>query len=67
MVAAQISKNNAWKSLVISIEEGSGAISVIFKTLFEDMSEILEQIEKLNQSQGDVLRQARFGEYSEQL
>ena len=67
MVAAQIRMNNAWKSLVISIEEGSGAISVIFKTLFEDTSEILEQIEKLNQSQGDLVKKIRFGEYSEQL
>ena len=67
MVASQIRMNNAWKSFVISVEGGSGRISKVFKELFDFSTDVLEQLEKMNQTQEDLVKEIRFGEYSEQL
>lgn len=67
MVAAQIRMNNAWKNLVISIEEDSGMISNFFKTQFQDIADFLQQIEKLNKSQDNLMSENRASEYTRSL
>jgi len=67
MVASQIKMNNAWKNLVISVERDGGSISKIFQEIFNDFTLILNQIEKLNKSQGDVLEFNRAESYKQNL
>ncbi|AKG94200.1 tail length tape measure protein [Polaribacter phage P12002L] len=67
MVAAQIRMNNAWKNLVASVENDGGSISRIFREIFSDFSDVLEQIEKLNQSQSDIVNTAQSSEYERSL
>jgi tape measure domain-containing protein len=67
MVASQIRMNNAFKNLVISVEKDGGAISNIFKFIFDDMTDVLQQIERLNKTQENLLEQGRFGEYQDSL
>jgi tape measure domain-containing protein len=55
LAAAQYRLNNAWISLIDTIESGSGVVSNTIGFIFNDLTELLQQIERMNMTEQDFL------------
>ena len=67
LAAAQSRLSTAFTELVSSIEEDGNKISNVFKGFFEDFTEIIVQIEKMNRGASKDLRVAESAGYDKRL